>query len=163
MDRLRQGVFSSLGSRVEGARFFDLFAGTGSYGLEALSRGASGGWFVERSRAALEALRRNVAAVCRSAGCEEAVVRVSPSDALAWLPPADDCADLIFIDPPFAEIPEIGEILLRRCGRWLRDDAGATVVFEMPGEIEVACDGWTCLRRIGKGRGQPTCCFYARS
>src|SRR5580658_3909094 len=57
-DGMRQAVFSSLGSRVEGARFVDLFAGSGAYGLEALSRGASGGTFVERSARASSCLRR---------------------------------------------------------------------------------------------------------
>src|ERR1700685_1093985 len=57
-DGMRQAVFSSLGSRVEGARFVDLFAGSGAYGLEAFSRGASGGTVVERSAKALARLRR---------------------------------------------------------------------------------------------------------
>ena len=50
-DALRQAVFSSLAARVAGARFLDLFAGSGAYGLEALSRGASSGVFVEKRRA----------------------------------------------------------------------------------------------------------------
>src|SRR5580700_5954024 len=63
---MRQAVFSSLGARVEGARFADLFAGSGAYGLEAFSRGASGGTFVEISSRASACLRKNMAAVCRS-------------------------------------------------------------------------------------------------
>ena len=46
-DQLREAVFSSLGARIEGAQVADLFAGTGAYGLEAMSRGAIGGIFVE--------------------------------------------------------------------------------------------------------------------
>jgi 16S rRNA (guanine966-N2)-methyltransferase len=65
-DSLRQAVFSSLGDRVVGARFLDLFAGSGSYGLEALSRGADGGLWVEKHRRTFELLRRNIAAVCVS-------------------------------------------------------------------------------------------------
>jgi len=52
-DGMRQAGLSSLGSRVVGAFFWDLFAGSGAYGLEALSRGAAGGIFVERSPRAL--------------------------------------------------------------------------------------------------------------
>ncbi len=163
MDRLRQGVFSSLGACVEGARFIDFFAGTGSYGLEALSRGAAGGVFVENNRAAVAALRENIAAVCRSAGCPENLVRIQQMDALAWTPAAGDRADLIFADPPFARIPAIGDVLLRRFGGFLSDAPGATVVFEMPGEVEIACEGWRCVKRIGHGRGQPTCCLFARN
>jgi len=67
-DALRQALFSSIGARVEGARFLDLFAGSGAYGLEALSRGAMGGLFVERDRRAVTCLEKNLAAVCKSLG-----------------------------------------------------------------------------------------------
>ena len=67
-DALRQAIFSSLAQRVPGARFLDLFAGSGAYGLEALSRGAVGGVFVENNFQALGCLRQNVAAVCKSLG-----------------------------------------------------------------------------------------------
>ncbi|BET65756.1 16S rRNA (guanine(966)-N(2))-methyltransferase RsmD [Opitutales bacterium ASA1] len=163
MDRLRQGVFSSLGARVVGARFVDLFAGTGSYGLEALSRGAAGGVFVERHRATVAALRENLAAVCRSAGRSDEGVRIAAADTLTWTPAAHEAADLVFIDPPFAEIPTVGARVLERCAAMLRDPASGIVVFEMPGEVEVSSPGWRCTNRIGQGRGQPTCCFYVRT
>jgi 16S rRNA (guanine966-N2)-methyltransferase len=163
MDRLRQGVFSSLGARVEGARFLDFFAGTGSYGLEALSRGAAGGWFVERDRTCAAALRDNIAAVCRSMGCAPSQVSVASADALLWTPPAGDEVDLIFVDPPFAEIPAIAESLFRRFAGFIRNDPPGLLVFEMPGEIELASEGWRFLKRIGHGRDQPTCCFFERT
>ena len=65
-DGLRQAIFSSLGERVVGARFLDLFAGSGAYGLEALSRGAGGGTFVEKNAKAVACLRQNLASVCKS-------------------------------------------------------------------------------------------------
>src|SRR5208282_2969727 len=65
-DGMRQSVFSSLAARVVGARFVDLFAGSGAYGLEAFSRGAAGGTFVESNAQAAACLRRNIAAVSRS-------------------------------------------------------------------------------------------------
>ena len=67
-DGMRQAVFSSLAALVPGATCLDLFAGTGSYGLEALSRGAEKVVFVERNPKALGCLRRNLAAVERSLG-----------------------------------------------------------------------------------------------
>lgn len=160
IDRLRQGVFSSLGERVVGARFFDFFAGTGSYGLEALSRGAAGGWFIERDREAVAVLRKNIEAVCRSAGREQTAVRVAASDALLWQPPVDERADLIFCDPPFAEIEGLAEALLRRFRGFMRDEPDGLLIFEMPGELELASPGWRLVRRIGRGRGQPTGCFF---
>jgi len=65
-DGLRQAVFSSIAARVPGAQFLDLFAGSGAYGLEALSRGAAGGIFVEKNAKAAGCLRHNLAAVCKS-------------------------------------------------------------------------------------------------
>src|SRR3954466_4166381 len=70
-DGLRQAVFSSLGDRVVAARFLDLFAGSGAYGLEALSRGAAGGSFVELNARAAACVRQNIAAVCKSMGRDE--------------------------------------------------------------------------------------------
>src|SRR4029078_7262177 len=61
-DRAREALFAMLGD-VEGDRALDLFAGSGALGFEALSRAAASCTFVERDRAALEALRTNVAAL----------------------------------------------------------------------------------------------------
>lgn len=65
-DGMRQAVFSSLANRLAEARFLDLFAGSGAYGLEAFSRGAAGGVFVERNAKTVACLRQNIAAVGRS-------------------------------------------------------------------------------------------------
>jgi len=161
MDKLRQGLFSSLGERVVGARFLDFFAGTGSYGLEALSRGAAGGCFIERDRGAVGALRENLAAVARSAGFAPGVATIAAADVLSWIPPAEATFDLIFADPPFDAIPDLGEVLFRRFAGFLRAAPHGLLVFEMPGELELASPGWRLLKRIGKGRDQPTCCIYA--
>lgn len=94
-DRVREALFSSLGSQVNGSRVLDLFAGTGSVGLEALSRGAARGTFVERYRGALRALRANVAVV----GLGGDVVA---EDVDRFLRRATDSYDLVFVDPPYA-------------------------------------------------------------
>ena len=60
-DMAREGVFSSLGELVRGARVLDLYAGTGAMAIEALSRGAEHAVLVERDRAALRTIRENVA------------------------------------------------------------------------------------------------------
>ncbi|MBM3696185.1 MAG: 16S rRNA (guanine(966)-N(2))-methyltransferase RsmD [Actinobacteria bacterium] len=94
-DRAREGLFSSLGDGVVGARVLDLYAGSGSLGLEALSRGAAAAVFVERSRAAQRALRANVAAV--GLGGE-----VVPGEVEEYLERAAGVFDLAFVDPPYA-------------------------------------------------------------
>ena len=100
-DALRQAVFSSLAARVADARFLDLFAGSGAYGLEALSRGARGGVFVESNHRAIDCLRRNLAAVCKSLGRDESGLTVFEMDALKTPLAAGDAPDLVFVDPPY--------------------------------------------------------------
>src|SRR4029450_2637430 len=80
-DGMRQAVFSSLGTRGEGAWFLDLFAGSGAYGLEALSRGARGGVFIEQNPRAVSCVRQNIAAVCKSLGRPTAEVSIVTGDA----------------------------------------------------------------------------------
>jgi hypothetical protein len=82
------------------------------------------------------------------------------ADALTWTPAAGDAADLIFCDPPFAEIPRIDEALFRRLGGFIRRDPPGLLVFEMPGRFELASPGWRFVKRIGHGRDQPTACFF---
>src|ERR1700735_4362705 len=67
-DRLRETLFNVLAPRIEGARFLDLYAGSGAVGLEALSRGAEHVVFVERAPAALAALRKNLDRLALTAG-----------------------------------------------------------------------------------------------
>jgi 16S rRNA (guanine966-N2)-methyltransferase len=102
-DRVRQALFDMLmhapwGGRaiLEGASVLDVFAGTGALGLEALSRGAAHVTFIEQDRAALVALRANIAA-CRA----QAACTMLPVDAL--VAPGGDPATLVFLDPPYGQ------------------------------------------------------------
>ncbi len=105
LDRVREAVFSSLGELVVEACVLDLFSGSGSLGLEALSRGAASARFVERGREALTALHENIATL----GLEERVELLS-CDALSAraraAPPEKESAwaDLVFLDPPYPMI-----------------------------------------------------------
>lgn len=159
-DGLRQALFSSLAQRVAGAHFLDLFAGSGAYGLEALSRGAAGGAWVERHARTAACLERNIAAVCRSLGRDAHGLAVINGDACAvpWSRP--EPPDLVFVDPPYERIPELAPVLFERLGPLLHGNADALVVFELPGEIELAPAGWTLLRRLGKGAHQPTLALF---
>jgi 16S rRNA (guanine966-N2)-methyltransferase len=98
-DRAREGVFSSLGELVQGARVLDLYAGTGALGIEALSRGAAEALFVDRSPPALSAVRENLARTSM-----EGRASVERSDVRRFLerrPPEPDGFDLVFLDPPY--------------------------------------------------------------
>src|SRR6266403_3407613 len=83
-DRIREAVFSSLGTRLIDARVLDLFAGTGALGLEAASRGATSVMFVENARGAVECLERNLATLQRNreVTCAFSVARGAVKDQL---------------------------------------------------------------------------------
>ncbi|MBB5985378.1 16S rRNA (guanine(966)-N(2))-methyltransferase RsmD [Sphingobium lignivorans] len=96
-DRTRETLFSMLTSRLgsfEDLRVGDFFAGSGALGLEALSRGAAACLFVERDRAAIDAIRANAAKL----GLPRPDIR--QGDVLA-LGPAPAPLDVIFMDPPY--------------------------------------------------------------
>jgi 16S rRNA (guanine(966)-N(2))-methyltransferase RsmD len=100
-DRVREALFSSLAPYLPGARFADLFAGTGAVGLEALSRGADFALFVESNPRCVQALRANVAKLE-----VEAWVVVAPGRAeRIWprLAAEHGPFDVIFLDPPYAD------------------------------------------------------------
>lgn len=105
-DRVREALFSALGSRMElaGARVLDLFAGSGALALEAVSRGAAHATLVERHGPTLALARRNAQAL----GVLDRVATVR-ADALAHLGRVAEPLDLILADPPYAlaELPSL--------------------------------------------------------
>ncbi len=162
-DGMRQSVFSSLGTGVVGARFLDLFAGSGAYGLEALSRGAAGGVFVEQNPKAAACVRQNIAAVCKSLGRDQRELIVVQADARSVPAGGAGVPDLVFVDPPYDLIADIAPALFGRLAELLAPKPDAIVVFELPGELELAPEGWTLLKRLGKGAHQPTAAFFRRA
>ncbi|MDF3058435.1 MAG: methyltransferase [Rariglobus sp.] len=163
-DGMRQAVFSSLAARLPGARFADLFAGSGAYGLEAFSRGADGGVFVEKNPKAADCIRKNIMAVSKSAVRPESNLKLLVLDVLSWAPVPGEGPDLVFIDPPYEIIAEVGPVLFERMKDWWPSgDADPVIVFEMPGGVKLEPSGWTCVKRLGKGAHQPTVGFFRRS
>ena len=95
-DRIKETLFNWLAPDIVGAECLDLFAGTGSLGLEALSRGAKFVQFVEFNRQAYQQLSDNLSLL----KCDKAAV--ANSDAKDWLQlPQNSQFDLVFLDPPF--------------------------------------------------------------
>jgi 16S rRNA (guanine966-N2)-methyltransferase len=99
-ERARAGLFDWLGARVDSARVLDLFAGSGALGIEALSRGASHAVFVERSREALRALRKNLAEL--ELESRATVVERDLARGLGARVTDGEGFDLVFADPPYA-------------------------------------------------------------
>lgn len=100
-DRLRETLFNVLAPRIEGARFLDLYAGSGAVGIEAASRGAERVVLVERAAGALKVLRTNLEGLGLRDG-----VRVEAVSVAAFLkkvrPESTSFAfDIVFLDPPY--------------------------------------------------------------
>ncbi len=113
--RMRVSVFGVLGPRLEGARVADLFAGSGSLGLEALSRGAARAVFLDTDPRCLDVIRRNLEKLRFAERAE--VIRASAFEAAPGLGPAN----FAFVDPPYsfyeersAEMRRLVETLLER-------------------------------------------------
>ena len=119
LDRVREALFSTLQPWLRDAVVLDLFAGSGSLGLEAVSRGARHVRFVERGTPALAALRKNVGAL----GVRDRV-EVVVGDALkasSWLP----AVDVAFVDPPYALLDEARPRVLSALARLVSDHLAA--------------------------------------
>jgi 16S rRNA (guanine966-N2)-methyltransferase len=98
-DRVKESLFNILAPRIADIRFLDLFAGTGSIGIEALSRGVAEVVFVEQDRDALRCLKRNLE-VCRlELGFE--VIPQPVSRALREMDAEGRVFNMVFLDPPY--------------------------------------------------------------
>ncbi len=147
-DRTREALFSMLASRVgsfEGLAVADLFAGSGALGLEALSRGAASCLFVEQDKAALDALRANIATFSAT-GAE-----VRPASVLA-LGPARAPLDLILMDPPYGT--GAGAVALDKLARlgWLVPGTWISVETGRTEDVEVAGFEPDTIRVHGKAK-----------
>ena len=97
LDKVREALFSILGDYVNGARFLDLFTGTGANGIEALSRGARSADFVDSTTASLSLVQQNLE---RTHLAERAqTLRINIPQQLSQL---NGVYDIVFADPPYA-------------------------------------------------------------
>ena len=127
-DRVREALFSALATMTDlsGARFADLFAGSGAVGLESLSRGAAHALLVDADVRAARVIRDNIVAL--RVGSAAHLVTGKVAQVLAT-PPEGGPYDVIFIDPPYAtsdeEVADVQRALVT--GGWLAPDAVVVV------------------------------------
>lgn len=145
-DRVRETLFNWLGPGIEGARCLDLFAGSGALGLEALSRGAGEVVFVDRNRAATEAIAEHL----KTLDCDRG--KVACNTAEAFLGQGKEQFDVVFLDPPFGE-----DLLPRLCTlieQYDRLAPGARVYLECEAGLgEPALPGsWSLVRSKRAGQ-----------
>ena len=106
-DRLRETLFNWLGQSIDGKTCLDLFAGTGSLGLESLSRGADKIVFVEKNSNHIDKIKEYIESLKAKGD-----ISVIHDDVLTWLDETNDNFDLIFVDPPFHK--ELAEKVLAK-------------------------------------------------
>jgi len=159
-DRVKESLFGLLGEAVVDSVFVDVFAGTGSVGLEALSRGATRCVFIERDRRVVDVLSENIAML----GCGDRAEIVT-ADALGsvLMGRLPDDLDLVFLDPPYALVGEVEgwgrvcEQASRLVGR-LRDTGFLMLRTPWPHKLGVAAEADVAEEEddgeLGVGRGK---------
>lgn len=166
--RVRGAILNMVADSLHEALVLDLFAGSGAMGLEAVSRGARGAYFVEQDRVALAALKANTDELLRRAGTQE--LEVGPVEILprsvetvlnsgpaassrggAWGP-----FDVVFVDPPYADAGAWADLILKVLPRLVRPEG--LVVYETAAGagaqlVTLAAErhGWTLLKQRAYG------------
>jgi len=148
-DRTRETLFSMLASRLgsfEGLHVADLFAGSGALGIEALSRGAAHCVFSEQDREAIDALRKNLAAL---GAAPRADVRAGSVLALG---PAPRTFDLLLFDAPYGT--GAGSVALDKLNRlgWVGADSLISIETADKEAVEVAGFAIDAIRKVGKAK-----------
>ena len=141
LDRVREALFGTLGERVADAQVLDLFAGSGSLALEALSRGAERAILIERNPTALDALQGNIeelelaerAWIVRGNALDPALWRPTPKKGR---PELRERFEIVFFDPPYPLLedprtrPELLRAVEELLARWIAP--GGVLVFHTP-------------------------------
>jgi 16S rRNA (guanine(966)-N(2))-methyltransferase RsmD len=161
-DRVREALFSAVQAEVDldGARFADLYAGSGAVGLEALSRGAAHVLLVESDARAARVIRENIAVL--RAGPAARLVTGKVSTVLAGGPEGDPY-DVVFADPPYALSHESVTTMLAGLvdGGWLAPDALLVIERSSRGNPVEWVEGVTGLR--SRRYGETTLWYGRRS
>lgn len=120
-ERIRNAIFNSLNDSISSASVLDAFAGSGSIGIEAISRGARTATFIEKDRVAAKIIQANIDTLGIDSG------RVIKTTVNNWLETSDGIFDIIFADPPYHD-PQIATVM--RLAERLT--SGGTMVVSLP-------------------------------
>lgn len=157
-DRVREAIFSVLGSRIFGAEVLDLFAGTGALGLEALSRGAATVLFVEKNRHFSNVIAQNINALGLAHCCD--VLNIEVGRSMRILEKKTRAFDLIFLDPPYRMGKASDTLRLLSVSSLLRP--GGTVVAEHEAEEKLMDQLANLVRFSEKKYGTTKVSFYVK-
>jgi 16S rRNA (guanine966-N2)-methyltransferase len=157
-DRTKESLFNILGGDIQGATFLDLFAGTGSVGIEALSRGAAFARFLDKNQNAIHTIRSNLQQTRTNERAD--VIRMDSFQYLNNVP--DKAFDYVYIAPPqYKELWKRAVIDLDNNPSWLSPDAWVVVQIH---PIEYATTNLKNLTEFDLRRyGSTMLVFYERS
>jgi 16S rRNA (guanine966-N2)-methyltransferase len=146
-DRIRETLFNWLQPWITGARCLDLFAGSGSLGIEAASRGAGQVVMLDTAAPVVRQLEVN----CNQLNLKQ--VSIIRADALQWLELPPSTFDVVFLDPPFSA-DLLGPLCHKLNQGWLADNARIYMEDEASRALPVLPEGWQLLKdkRAGQVR-----------
>ena len=147
-DRVRETLFSMLASRLgsfDQLRVADLYAGSGAFGLEALSRGAAHASFVEQDPRALSAIRMNIESLGASDRCRVLARSVSAL-------PAGEAFDLIFADPPYSAGSGSAALTHILESTWAKPGTWVAIETERCETVDPATSSLDTERDVGRAR-----------
>ena len=130
-DKVRESFFNIIQNRIYGAKFLDVFCGTGAMGIEAISRGASFVHFNDNSRESLKILNQNLTKLKVDEDFKQ-----TNSDALVLLKNLTEKFDIIYVDPPYKK--DMGQEVVSNCLGRLNEDGIVVLEDEKPfgGQVE---------------------------
>tara|TARA_B110000014_G_C20111654_1_gene585807 strand:+ start:413 stop:1018 length:606 start_codon:yes stop_codon:yes gene_type:complete len=143
-DRVKETVFSWLMPYMHNSRCLDCFAGSGSLGFEALSRGANEVTLLELNRQAAEQLKKNKALL------KADNLTIHQTDSLEFLQNPITCFDIVFIDPPFNK-ELVDQAISRLNDGWLADNAIIYIEMEQNGQFNIP-KNWSLLKEKTAGQ-----------
>jgi 16S rRNA (guanine966-N2)-methyltransferase len=143
-DRVKETVFSWLMPYMHNSRCLDCFAGSGSLGFEALSRGANEVTLLELNRQAAEQLKKNKALL------KADNLTIHQTDSLEFLQNPITCFDIVFIDPPFNK-ELVDQAINRLNDGWLADNAIIYIEMEQNGQFNIP-KNWSLLKEKTAGQ-----------
>ena len=162
-DRTRESLFSSLTTSIIDVTCLDLFAGTGSYGFEALSRGAQFCQFIEHNRTAIDCLKQNAQAIKKSAELRAEAIQIKRADLLKENADSNQKSfDFIFLDPPYALWESHSDYLLNTLALGYANE-NTQLILECPGDLvlDEISSYWSLKKRLGKeSKGKPNILIY---
>ena len=157
-DRIKESLFNIWQFRVEDSRFLDLFSGSGSVGIEAMSRGAQLTVMVDAGREAVSVIRKNIDS-CRLKDVRHEVCKEDVFNAIRRLDGLGYRFDLIYADPPFTQ-PELYEPLMQALGSSSLLDENGSLAIRSEKDLELAEEYGNLVKYRDKTYGLSHMHFY---